>query len=102
MIQLADMVRELREQLNHVLAEAGSGPLRFELGPVEIEAAVTVDRSGGAGGKVNFWVVEGSGDVSASSSRAHRITVTLQPTLVAPDGAHRHVLISDSEVDGER
>jgi hypothetical protein len=101
-IQLAEMVRELREQLNQVLVEAGSGPLRFELGPVEIEATVTVDRTGGAGGKVNFWVVEASGDASVNSSRAHRVTLTLQPTLVAPDGTHRHVLVSDSEVDGER
>lgn len=102
MIQLAEMVRELREQLNHVLVEAGSGPLRFELGPVEIEATVTVDRTGGAGGKVNFWVVEGSSEASVNSSRAHRITLTLQPTLVTPDGTRRPVLVSDSEADGER
>lgn len=102
MIQLTEMVRELRGQLNQVLAEAGPDPLRFELGPVEVEATVAVDRAGGVGGKVNFWVVEASGDASVASSRTHRITLTLQPTLVAPDGTHRNVLISDGEVEGER
>ncbi|MFH8973556.1 trypco2 family protein [Streptomyces sp. NPDC017890] len=102
MIELADMVRELRDQLNCALAGAGTGPIRFELGPVEIEATVAIDRAGGAAGKVNFWVVEANSDVSVASNRTHRVTLTLQPTLVTPDGTHRHVLISGDEADGER
>ncbi|MFA3872807.1 trypco2 family protein [Streptomyces sp. MMCC 100] len=102
MIELADMVRELRDQLNSALTVAGPGPVRFELGPVEIEATVAIDRTGGAGGKVNFWVVEAGTDASVTSSRTHRVTLTLQPTLVAPDGTRRHVLVSDDEADGER
>ncbi|GHB15915.1 hypothetical protein GCM10010377_01700 [Streptomyces viridiviolaceus] len=102
MIELTDVIRELRDQLNAGLAEAGPGPLRFELGPVEIEATVVVDRSGGVGGKVNFWVVEASADTSVTASRTHRITLTLQPTLVAPDGTHRRVLVSGDEAGGER
>ncbi|MFF1278972.1 trypco2 family protein [Streptomyces marokkonensis] len=102
MIELADVVRELRDQLDSALAGSGSGPVRFELGPVEIEATVAIERAGGVGGKVNFWVVEANTDVSVASSRTHRVTLTLQPTLVAPDGTHHHVLVSGDEVDGER
>jgi hypothetical protein len=102
LIELAEMVRELREQLGHAMAETGSSPLRFDLGEVEIEATVTVDRSGGAGGKVTFWVVEASGEASVADSRTHRITLTLQPTLLAPDGTHHRVLISGDETRGER
>lgn len=51
MIELADMVRELRDQLNTALTSAGPGPVRFELGPVEIEATVAIDRTGGAGAR---------------------------------------------------
>ncbi|GHI04538.1 hypothetical protein Scel_28590 [Streptomyces cellostaticus] len=96
------MVRELREQLNHAMAETGPGPVRFELGSVEVEAAVAVDRTGGAGGKVNFWVIEANGEASVTNSRTHRITLTFQPTLVAPDGTHHRVLVADDEADGER
>lgn len=102
MIELAVMVRELREQLNRAMAEPGAGPIRFELGAVEVEATVAVDRGGGVGGKVNFWVVEASGDASLTDSRTHRITLTLQPTLVAPDGTRHRVLVADDEADGER
>ncbi|CAL9368117.1 trypco2 family protein [Streptomyces sp. enrichment culture] len=102
MIELTEMVRELRDQLNSALTGAGPGPIRFELGPVEIEATVAIDRTGGVAGKVNFWVVETTADASVSSSRTHRVTLTLQPTLVSPDGTRHQVLISGDEVDGER
>lgn len=102
MIELAAMVRELREELYRSMAGTGTGPLRFELGAVEVEATVAVERSGGVGGKVKFWVVEANGDASLADSRTHRITLTLQPTLVAPDGTHHRVLIADDEADGER
>ncbi|MER6132190.1 trypco2 family protein [Streptomyces sp. NPDC001815] len=102
MIELSDFIRELRSQLNSVLSDADPGPVRFELGPVEIEAAVTVDRSRGAGGKVNFWVVEANADMSSIATRTHRVTVTLQPLLVTPDGDQRSVLIRGTELDQER
>ncbi|UWE09354.1 trypco2 family protein [Actinacidiphila bryophytorum] len=102
MIELTEVIRELRNQLSTALAEAGPGPLRFELGPVEIEATITVDRTGGAGGKVTFWVVEAHADASVASSHTHRVSLTLQPTLVDPDGAHHRVLIAGDEVNGER
>ncbi|ANP49776.1 L-rhamnose isomerase [Streptomyces griseochromogenes] len=102
MIELAVMVRELREQLNQAMAQTGPGPLRFELGAVEVEATVAVDRTAGAGGKVKFWVVEASGDASLTDSRTHRITLTLHPTLVSPDGTHHRVLVAGDEADGER
>ncbi|MFF7753500.1 trypco2 family protein [Streptomyces sp. NPDC007971] len=102
MIELAAMVRELKEQLNAAMAETGPGPLRFELGSVEIEATVAVDRTGGVDGKVKFWVVEAGADASLSDSRTHRITLTLHPSLVAPDGTPHRVLIAGEEADGER
>ncbi|MFG3656627.1 trypco2 family protein [Streptomyces sp. NPDC047706] len=102
MVELAEMIRELRHELNSALAGGGDGPVRFELGPVEIEATVAVGRTGGAGGKVRFWVVEAGGETQAESSRTHRICLTLQPKLVAPDGTHHGVLVTGAEVEGER
>ncbi|MFJ8198235.1 trypco2 family protein [Streptomyces sp. NPDC096152] len=102
MVELAELIRDLRHELNEALTGGPAGPVRFELGPVEIEATVAVGRKGGAGGKVRFWVVEAGGDGQFETSRTHRISLTLQPRLVAPDGARRGVLISGDETDGER
>lgn len=102
MIELAEMIRELRQELNAALLDGPSGVVRFELGPVEIEATVAVGRKGGAGGKVRFWVVEAGVDGQSETSRTHRISLTLHPKLVAPDGMHHSVLISGDEADGER
>ncbi|MFJ8535715.1 trypco2 family protein [Streptomyces sp. NPDC093591] len=102
MIELAEMIRELRHELNAALADGSAAPVRFELGPVEIEATVMVGRRGGAAGKVRFWVVEAGGDAQSESSLTHRISLTLEPRLVAPDGTRRTVLIAGDEADAER
>lgn len=102
MIELAEMIRQLRHELNAAMADGAGGPVRFELGPVEIEATVAVDRKGGAGGKVRFYVVEAGADGSTGTLRTHRVSLTLQPKLVAPDGVHHTVLISGDEADDER
>ncbi|MFB9467291.1 trypco2 family protein [Streptomyces cinereospinus] len=102
MVELAEMIRELRQELNVALAGGGAGPVRFELGPVEIEATVAVGRTGGAGGKVRFWVVEAQGEGRVEATRTHRICLTLQPKLVDPDGTRHDVLVSGDEADGER
>lgn len=102
MIELSEMIRELRQELINALTDGSGGPLRFELGPVEVEATVAVGRKGGAQGKVRFWVVESAADVAMESSRTHRITLTLKPTLVAPDGVQHSALISGDEALGER
>lgn len=102
MIELAELIRELRQELNTALMDGPSGVVRFELGPVEIEATVAVGRKGGAGGKVRFWVVEAGAEGQLEASQTHRISLTLHPKLVAPDGTHHIVLISGDEADGER
>ncbi|MFD7608371.1 trypco2 family protein [Streptomyces mirabilis] len=102
MIELSDMIRQLRQELYAAMADGPAGPVRFELGPVEIEATVAVDREAGVGGKIGFWVVEANADGKLATSQTHRISLTLQPTLVAPDGTHRSVLITGDEADGER
>lgn len=57
-IELAAFFRELRKQLNSALSEASPGPVRFELGAVEIEATVAVEQHRGSSGKISVWVDE--------------------------------------------
>ncbi|MET9524804.1 trypco2 family protein [Streptomyces coeruleorubidus] len=102
MIELSEMIRQLRWELNAAMADGAGERVRFELGTVEIETTVAVDREAEANGKVRFWVVEAGGSGRDTRSRTQRITLTLQPKAVAPDGTSRNALISGGEVDGER
>ncbi|MET7700677.1 trypco2 family protein [Streptomyces sp. NPDC005485] len=102
MIELSELIRDLRKELTTALAEGTGEVLRFELGPVELEATVAVDRDASAGGKVRFWVVEANGTGRLAQSQTQRITLTLQPKLVAPDGTARTAWIAGDEVDRER
>ncbi|WP_240139177.1 trypco2 family protein [Streptomyces sp. MUM 178J] len=79
MIELAEMIRKLRDELAVAVAAAKDEELQFALGPVELEASVVVERSGTAGAKVRFWVVDGGGEGRIASGSAHRITLTLHP-----------------------
>jgi hypothetical protein len=102
-IELSDMIRELRQQLATALADGAGEAVRFELGPVEVEATVAVSREAGADSKVRLWVVDTGANGKYAHARTQRITVTLTPKTVPMDGsAAQSVLIAGGEVDGER
>ena len=58
MIELSEMISELRRELDQAIDAGVDERLRFELGPVEVEVTVGLDSKGTAGAKVRFWVVE--------------------------------------------
>jgi hypothetical protein len=76
MIELASVVRDLRGELEQAVAAGEDEALRFELGPIELEVAVAVERSAGGGGKVRFWVAELGADGRSDTTRTQRITLT--------------------------
>jgi Trypsin-co-occurring domain 2 len=81
MIELAEVIGELRRELQQAMHSGEGEPLRFELGPVELEATVAVEKEGGGNAKVRFWVLELGGDAMASRSSSQRIKLALQPRL---------------------
>lgn len=84
MIELADLIEELRAELDRA-RQAGTGSeLRFGLGPVELEVTVALGREGKTGGKIKFWVAEVNADGKLSSTSTQRIKLTLNPTVTAP------------------
>ena len=99
MIELAEVLGELRGELQKAMGTGGGEPVRFELGPVELEVIVAVEKSGGGGAKVRFWVIELGGDAKAAQSSTQRLKLTLQPRLAA---SGRTPLISGEETDRER
>lgn len=103
MIELSDVIRELRQQLATALTDGDGEAVRFELGPVELEATLAVSREGGVDTKVRLWVVDAGANGKYAQAETQRVTVTLTPKVVPSDGSSaRTVLIAGGEVDGER
>jgi Trypsin-co-occurring domain 2 len=98
MIELTEVIGELRRELQEAINAGEGEQLRFELGPVELEATVAVEKGGGGGVKVRFWVLELGGDAKASEVSTHRVKLSLQPRLA---GGGR-VWVASDEAPGER
>ncbi|WP_377272848.1 trypco2 family protein [Peterkaempfera sp. SMS 1(5)a] len=86
MIELASVIMDLRAELDAAISAAEGEALQFELGTIELEATLGVQRTGGTGGKVRFWVVELGADGSLGQTSTHRIKLSLSPTLRTPAG----------------
>ena len=84
MIELADVISELRVELDRARLSADGSALRFGLGSVELEVTVALDRESKTGGKVRFWVAEVGAEGKMMSTSTQRIKLTLQPTLDGP------------------
>lgn len=107
MIELGEVIHQLRLELDRVRKTAEGEDLRFELGPIELEVTVALEVLGGAEVKVRFWVVEVGGDASAASTSTQRIKLTLQPSVTDGSTPADHSLgasayVSGDQVAGER
>jgi hypothetical protein len=88
---LADVISDLRAELDRARLAAEGSEQRFVLGPVELEVTVALDREGKTGGKVKFWVAEVSAEgklprplPSASSSELNPTLSTSEQTNASP------------------
>jgi hypothetical protein len=98
-VELAELIGQLRVELTEAMRAGEGADLRFEVGPVELELTVAVDKEAKPGAKVKFWVVEFGADVKAGSSTTQRIRLTLDPRRAGqPD---RRPQISGEEEEGE-
>ncbi len=110
MIELAEVIRELRAELERARWAGESAELRFELGPVQLELEVALTHEAGGGGKVRFWVVEVGAEGKVASSSTQKVTLTLTPTLVAGGeaappqraGTRETVYVEGGAMSGER
>ncbi|MFP8903330.1 trypco2 family protein [Streptomyces atacamensis] len=101
-IGLAEMLRDLRAEIGTALSEGAGERIRFELGPVEVEATVSAERDRSGSGKVRFWLVEVGGDRRTHHTHAQRINLTLHPRLATAEGNLTSLSIVDSETPRER
>lgn len=78
-VGLADAIRALRSELTAAMAEGADQELRFELGSVEMEFLLEVQREAGTEAGVKFWVINLGAKGGVTSGSTHRVTLALTP-----------------------
>jgi hypothetical protein len=78
-IGLSEAIRALRAELSDATAAGHDQDLRFELGPIELEFSLEVEKNLGASGGIKFFVVAASADAAHKQSSSHRIKIQLAP-----------------------
>ncbi|GHF41632.1 trypco2 family protein [Streptomyces morookaense] len=99
-IALAELIGQLRTELTEAMHAGQDTDLRFEVGRVELELTVAVDKEAAPGAKVRFWVVELGAEAKRSSNTTQRITLELVPR--STDRPGQSPLISGAGLPGER
>jgi hypothetical protein len=99
-IELADLLWQLRHELSRAMWAGERTDLRFEVGPVELELTVAVEKSTEPGVKAKLLVVEAEMGGRRASTVTQRIHLTLHPRLA--DAPERSPLIAGRSEDGER
>lgn len=101
-VELSEMIAQLRAELATAMAAGEGQDLRFALGPVELELSVSVQRDAAASGKVRFWVVELGADGRIGRQDTQTVRLTLEPRRAAQADAPRsEVLIGGLSEPGE-
>jgi hypothetical protein len=85
-IELADVVKDLREELYRAIDGGENERLQFEVGSIELELSVSVEQTDGVHGKVRFWVLDLGADISDKNTSTQKLKLTLTPTLQNGDG----------------
>lgn len=78
-IGLADAVAAVRGELVRAQADA-AGPVRFEVGDIELEFTVALTKNASVDAGIRAWVVSLGSKLSESQADTHRVKVTLHPT----------------------
>jgi len=83
MLPLGEVLQGLREEIVTAMHSAEDQPVKFELGPIDLEFTVVAKREGGPNGKVKFEVfgfgAELGGDAKFSNEKTQKVKLTLSP-----------------------
>ncbi len=87
-VSIAEVIGEVRRQLEQAVAEGADSSLKFEVGPVKLTFTVQVEKTTGGEGAVQVWILQVGAKRDSTRSSAQTVTVTLSPYQIAPDGTH--------------
>jgi hypothetical protein len=99
-IPLADMLIELRSELDHAQKEGDGKALRFHIETIDLELQVTASESGEVGGGFKFWVVNGDAKGKVAAESLQKLHLKLNPIAVDDAGNERPANIADDDVIG--
>ena len=77
-IGLKETLEALRVELSESILVSEGKEIRFEVGEIELEFQVVVEKSHEGKGGIKFWVVEMGGGVSNKDSITHKIKIPLR------------------------
>jgi Trypsin-co-occurring domain 2 len=89
---LAETIEALRREFEDAISRGEGSPLRFALGPIEVEFALAVERRGGGRAGIAFWVASVGAEGATSREASHRIKFVLTPR----DPSGNEVLVGDA------
>ena len=72
-IQLADAIKELRNQLEIAQSEGANNKLRFLARTVEVELAIIFKGEAEGGGAVKAWFLDVSGKAKGGNETSHKL-----------------------------
>ena len=88
-LELAEVVKSLREELNLAIRGAEGHKLKFKINTIDLEFQTAVEKEGAleGGGKIKFWVLDIDGKVSGKYKKAtsHTIKLNIEPILLEED-----------------
>jgi Trypsin-co-occurring domain 2 len=93
-LALTEVIAQLRAELAEAMRAGEDEQLRFELGPVELELTVGIDKEAKPGAKAKFWVLELGAETRFTSTSTQRIKLTLDPRHADQPG-RRPTIVGD-------
>ena len=99
LIGLAEAISALREEITGAATAGAAETLKFEVGPIELNLEMVVEKEAKAGAKVKFSIFGWGGDATAegkvSDSRTIKVKLTLTPSGLG--GSTGKTLVGDKE-----
>lgn len=78
-VGLKETLEALRIELSEAILVSEGKEIRFEVGEIELEFQVMVEKSQQAKGGVKFWVVDMGGGVTDKNAMVHKIKIPFKP-----------------------
>jgi hypothetical protein len=104
-LELKDVVRKLREDLQAAAEEGQGQAIKFKLETIELELKVAARKEGGPNGGIKFSVLGIGAEFGASAKWAteqvQTIKLKLVPVLLDENGQPKEALVND-RVDARR
>lgn len=76
---LAEAIRDLRAEITLATAQAQDAPVKFALGPIELELQVALNLKGSTKGEAKWLIVSIGAEAGVERERTHKVKLTLTP-----------------------